>query len=309
MTIVSLAGIVVLILLPVCVASGVWAVGGDTVDPHTGRRALLLILVAFGVSIWRPVAGFGQIVCAERLQMSLALPFPRSQVALGNALVGEAALPPAVVAAVYDRRAAEPPASATPTGLHLIAQGWRSSAYPGYVAHAAYPERVESISRNHSRAHDPTPTGLGRLAGLPRVGASRQPFALLSQPFQGCPEAAAIGNEIASASAFPNKIWEREDTKPRPQKTLRHPERSEANGLLSPSSLTRAQSNLARWERARFDCGSASVSGKTNALLASAQDDGFLKRALSRLSRSQVQLGNEGRFDDNRADVAHSFRL
>ena len=245
---------------------------------------------------------------------------PRSQTPFGNALVPATPLP----------------ASSTPKGLDNRAKGWRTGAYPGNVDIAANPIRVESDPRIGSCAHDPTPTGLGRLAGLPRVGASRQPFALLLQPFQGCPKAAGIGHEMASASAFPNKIWEREDTKPRSrknlprsQKNLRHPERSEANDFLSPSSLTRAQSkDLAHFSgnhgsgaeslqagparrhemtmpfgtaaRASkttrsFDCGSVHLGRKTNTLLASAQDDGALKSAhssISPLPRSQVALGN-----------------
>ena len=85
----------------------------------------------------------------------------------------------AVVAAVYDRRA-----SSTPTGLDNSAQGWRTSAYPGSVKIGANPVRVES--RTHgSHDHDPTPTGLGRFSFLPRVARSSQPWAELSQPFQG----------------------------------------------------------------------------------------------------------------------------
>ena len=100
---------------------------------------------------------------------------------------------------------------------------------------------------------------------------------------------------------------------PRPNKKLRHPERSEASGLFSPCRSARAQSkdladfpcdrrgetdllhagparrhgmelfpriaNRAGKTTRSFDCGSANALGETNAPLAFAQDDGVLKRA------------------------------
>ena len=101
---------------------------------------------------------------------------------------------------------------------------------------------------------------------------------------------------------------------PLSHKKLRHPERSEANDLLSPRGLTRAQSkdlvdfpcdsrrgtellhagpprrhgmempfrtaDRTATSPRSFDSGSAKRPGKTPALLASAQDDGFLKHAV-----------------------------
>jgi hypothetical protein len=247
----------------------------------------------------------------------------RSQTPFGNALVPATSLPqPVVVTAVYDRRS-----PSTPTGLKNTAKGWRSSAYLGSSPTGANPERVALSPRPISRPNDSTPTGLGRFSCVPRVAALPQPSAIRQQPFQGCPKAAGIGNGVASASAFPNGVWERAETKPRPQKNSRHPERSEANGPLSPSSFTRARSKvladfasgyrsgtesfhagLARRHEMKmpsratnragkttrsFDCGSANAPGETKAPLASAQDDGVLEKALSQLPPSPVYFPSQ----------------
>ena len=192
-----------------------------------------------------------------------------------------------------------PPQESTPTGLKSYSPGLVQQDLPWVgFKREANPVRVASISPGNSHTNDPTPSGLGRLAGLPRVAtedkSSSQPWAILWQPFQGCSAAAGMETRI---------------------KNLRHPERSEAFDLLPSKSFARAQSKdladlfidhgsamSARRERPAsrssgekvfrataligktprsFDCGSAKPSGETTAPLASAQDDGALKRVLS----------------------------
>ena len=148
----------------------------------------------------------------------------------------------------------------------------------------------------------------------------------------------SFGNAIVRATSLPprteigNKIWEREKSSSRPQKTPRHPERSEANDPLSPERSTRAQSkDLANFPSGHrsgaesldagparrqemkmpfpatttngetprsFDCGSATPSGKTPAPLASAQDDGILKsaRPVGSSEAAQTNLPSAGPF-------------
>lgn len=113
---------------------------------------------------------------------------------------------------------------------------------------------------------------------------------------------------------------------PRSRKKLRHPERSEAKDLLSPSGLTRAQSKdladfpcdsrsgtellhaglirphgmevpfrsadrTVRTARS-FDSGSAKRYGQTPALLASAQDDGVLRYTVFFVPKNSVNLAH-----------------
>jgi hypothetical protein len=184
-----------------------------------------------------------------------------------------------------------PPQESTPKGLKSYSPGLAQQGLPWVGSkRGANPVRVASILPGDSRANDPTLTGLGRLTGLPGVAASPQPWAIIRQSFQGC---SAVGQKESG------------------YQILRHPERSEANDLFSPSRLNRAQSkDLAAFpseyrsgteslhaEPARrhrmefvpcwagrggvitrsFDCGSANAFGKTPAPLAFAQDDGIFK--------------------------------
>jgi len=105
-----------------------------------------------------------------------ALRSPRSQISFGNAIVCVTPLPAF---------------SSTPTGLKALSPGLAHQRLPWvWVPLASNPVRVESIVANTLYGIASTPTGLGRLAGLPRVAAvdvsTPQPWAVLLQPFQGC---------------------------------------------------------------------------------------------------------------------------
>jgi len=47
----SLAGIVMLVLLPICVAVGLWPVGGEAVHDFTGTRAFFVSTLALALSV------------------------------------------------------------------------------------------------------------------------------------------------------------------------------------------------------------------------------------------------------------------
>jgi hypothetical protein len=133
-------------------------------------------------------------------------PAPRSQTPFGNAHVPATLLRPSASM----KSAGNPRApSATPKGLNILAQGWRTSAYPGFIEKSQpNPERVAS---RFSWKRYSTPSGLASLVGaFPRVGAlTRQPWAKLSQPFQGCPSPKAsrpqtpFGNALVLATPLP----------------------------------------------------------------------------------------------------------
>ncbi len=117
------------------------------------------------------------------LPLSVLSTVPRSQVALGNALVPATLLRPS--ASNTSARRAQAP-SATPKGLNHSAQGWRSSAYPGSIEkNRPNPERVESKLQSAPAA---TPSGLASFFHLFRVAAARQPFALFIATFSRLPE-------------------------------------------------------------------------------------------------------------------------
>jgi hypothetical protein len=140
------------------------------------------------IDLWRLRLDHSPMVRATLPWMNFS-PAPRSQVVLGNALVPATPLRPGASKASVRHPQAP---SATPKGVNLSAQGWRSSAYPGFIEKKwPNPEGVES---GLSRKRDATPSGLASLGAIPRVGAAaepaRQPWAELSQPFQGCPNRA-----------------------------------------------------------------------------------------------------------------------
>jgi len=139
-------------------------------------------------------------------------PALRSQTPFGNALVP--ATPLRLSASKASVRRTQAP-SATPQGLNHSAQGWRSSAYPGFIEKKRpNPERVES---SFSRKRDATPSGLASLVALPRVGAAaepaRQPWAELSQRFQRCPSQDAprsqtpFGNALVPATPLHSRAF------------------------------------------------------------------------------------------------------
>jgi hypothetical protein len=83
----------------------------------------------------------------------------------------------------------------TPTGLEAYSPGLARSAYPGFAPGGTNPERVEANLRHAHGDAASTLTGLGRSLQLPRVVATRQPWAIWLAILSGLPIA---GRQVMS---------------------------------------------------------------------------------------------------------------